>query len=174
MSCKLVEKSDYSRKKSISITPSTFGDGLHNPPNLWNGLYHLLNFPKPIKLSPKSVLKNHSKSQKNHKMKNPIVLDSKWVELHSEHIIWYALVHFFYNYKEKHRSKATAKKNTKAYHIICSLCRSTHLKSNIIRFSILWFFLWFTMIFQNWFRGNLTGFEKFRGWYKPFYRLGVM
>ena len=26
---------------------------------------------------------------------------------------------------------------TKAYHIICSLCRSTHLESNTIRFSIL-------------------------------------
>ena len=36
-----------------------------------------LNFPKPVKLPPKTVLKNHSKSQKNHKMENPIVLDSK-------------------------------------------------------------------------------------------------
>ena len=46
--------------------------------------------PKPMKrsisppklsntsqITPKSVLKNHSKSQKNHKMKNQIVLDSK-------------------------------------------------------------------------------------------------
>jgi hypothetical protein len=37
-------------------------------------------------------LKNHSKSQKNHKMENLILLDSTWVDLHSEHIIWYALV----------------------------------------------------------------------------------
>ena len=65
---------------------------LYHPPN---GLYHLLNFSKPIKLPPKAVSKNHSKSQKNHKMKNSIVLDSKWVDLHSEYIIWYALVHFF-------------------------------------------------------------------------------
>ena len=28
-------------------------------------------------------------------MKNPIVLDSKWVGLHSEHIIWYASIYFF-------------------------------------------------------------------------------
>jgi hypothetical protein len=32
-------------------------------------------------------LKNHSKSQKNHKIENPIVLDSKWVHLHNEHTI---------------------------------------------------------------------------------------
>jgi hypothetical protein len=29
-------------------------------------------------------------------MKNLILLDSTWVELHSEHIIWYALVQSFY------------------------------------------------------------------------------
>ena len=40
-------------------------------------------------------LKNHSKSQKNHKMKNLILLDSTWVDLHSEYIIWYALVQNF-------------------------------------------------------------------------------
>ena len=37
-------------------------------------------------------LKNHIKSQKNHKIKNLILLDSTWVDLHSEHIIWYTLV----------------------------------------------------------------------------------
>jgi hypothetical protein len=40
-------------------------------------------------------LKNHSKSQKNHKIENTILLDSTWVDLHSEHIIWYALVQSF-------------------------------------------------------------------------------
>jgi hypothetical protein len=35
------------------------------------------------------VLKNHSKSHENCKMKNPIVLDLEWVDLHNEHIIWY-------------------------------------------------------------------------------------
>jgi hypothetical protein len=32
---------------------------------------------KTGQITPKTVLKNHSKSQKNHKMENPIVLDSK-------------------------------------------------------------------------------------------------
>jgi len=61
---------------------------------------------------------------------------------------------------------------TKSYHIICSLCRSTHLESNTIEFSILWFFcdlLWF---FKTALGGKLTGFGKFRGWYRPFYSLG--
>jgi hypothetical protein len=35
----------------------------------------------------KAVLKNHSKLQKNHKMKNQFVLDFKLVVLHSEHTI---------------------------------------------------------------------------------------
>ena len=47
---------------------------------------------------------------------------------------------FFYSYEEKHKSKATTQKYTKSYHIIYSLCRSTHLESNTIGFSILWFF----------------------------------
>ena len=33
--------------------------------------------------------------------------------------------------------KLQQKKYTKTYHIICSLCRSTHMKSNKIRFSII-------------------------------------
>jgi hypothetical protein len=56
-------------------------------PNLW-GLEHIT--PQPMKMNflpselsktgqiiPKAVLKNHSKSQKNHKIENSIVLDSK-------------------------------------------------------------------------------------------------
>jgi len=54
--------------------PLTYGGGLHNPPN-YETVY--ITFPKPVKLPPKAVLKNHSKSQKNHKMENLIVLDSK-------------------------------------------------------------------------------------------------
>jgi hypothetical protein len=43
-------------------------------------------------------------------MENPIVSGLlEWVDLHSEHIIWYALVHYFYSYEEKHRYKATIK-----------------------------------------------------------------
>jgi hypothetical protein len=37
-------------------------------------------------------LKNLSKSQKNHKIENPILLDFTLVDLDSKHIIWYALV----------------------------------------------------------------------------------
>jgi hypothetical protein len=40
-------------------------------------------------------LKNHNKSQKNYKIKNTILLDSTWVELHSKHIIWYTLEQSF-------------------------------------------------------------------------------
>ena len=109
-----------------------------------------LNFSKPVKLTSKAVLKNYSKSQKNHKIKNQIALGFKWVDLHSKYIIWYVLLHF-YSYEEKHRSK-TIKKYIKAYHIICSLCKSTHLESNTINF-LFYIFLWFTMIFQNCFRG---------------------
>jgi hypothetical protein len=64
-------------------------------PNLWNDTYHPLNFLKQVKLPPKSVLKNHYKSQKNHKIENSIVLDSKWVDVSNEHIIWYVLVYIF-------------------------------------------------------------------------------
>jgi hypothetical protein len=38
-------------------------------------------------ITPEAVLKNHNKSQKNHKMKNQIVLDFKLVVIHSEHTI---------------------------------------------------------------------------------------
>ena len=81
------------RKNSIS-PPQLLGVD-YITPNLWNGLYYPLNFLKSVKLPPKAFSKNHSKSQKNHKIENPIVLDSKWVDLHSEYIIWYALVYFF-------------------------------------------------------------------------------
>jgi hypothetical protein len=50
---------------------------------------------KTGQITPEAVLKNHSKSQKNHKMKNQIALDFKLVVLRSEHTIWNALVHIF-------------------------------------------------------------------------------
>jgi hypothetical protein len=53
-----------------------------------------LNFLKQDKSPDEAVLKNHNKSQKNHKMKNQIVLDFKLVVPRSEHIIWNSLVHF--------------------------------------------------------------------------------
>jgi hypothetical protein len=40
-------------------------------------VYHSLNFPKPDKLPHKAILKNYNKSQKNQKIENLIVLDSK-------------------------------------------------------------------------------------------------
>ena len=79
---------------------------------------------------------------------------------------------FFTAMKKSIDLKLQQKRYTKAYHIICSLCRSTHLESNTIWFSILWFFcdlLWF---FKTDLGGNLTGFGKFRGWYRRFHSLG--
>ena len=52
-----------SKKKSISPT-----SGLHNP-QLMKRSISPLNFSKSVKLPPKTVLKNYSKLQKNHKIK---------------------------------------------------------------------------------------------------------
>ena len=38
---------------------------------------------------------------------------------------------------------------TKTYHIIYSLCRSTHVESNKIEFSILWFFCYLLWFFKD-------------------------
>jgi hypothetical protein len=56
------------------ITPSPMGVGLDNPQTM-KQFISPLNFAKWVKLPSITVLKNHSKSQKDHKMKNPIVLD---------------------------------------------------------------------------------------------------
>ena len=85
------ERDVWERKKSTS--PSPMGVDYITLQTMKRSISSL-NFLKPAKLSPKAVLKNHRKSQKNHKMENSIVLDSKWVDLHSEHIIWYPLVYF--------------------------------------------------------------------------------
>jgi len=50
--------------------------GGHNPLT-YETVYITPEFFKTGQLSHKTVLKNYSKSQKNHKMKNQIVLDSK-------------------------------------------------------------------------------------------------
>ena len=42
--------------------PLTYGGGLHNPSTYKTVYITPLNFPKPIKLPPKVVLKNHNKS----------------------------------------------------------------------------------------------------------------
>ena len=81
-------------------------------------------------------------------MKNQIVLDFKWVDLHNEHIIWYVLVQFFTAMKKNINLKLQQKKYAKAYDIIYSLCRSIHLESNTIGFFILWFFCDFLRFFK--------------------------
>ena len=78
----------------VYITPSSMWGGLYNPLTYETIYITPWTFQNQSNYPPKIVLKNHSKSQKNHKIENPIVLDSKWVDLHSERIIWYALVHF--------------------------------------------------------------------------------
>ena len=50
--------------------------GLHNPQPIKRSISPP-ELSKPIKLPPKAVLKNHSISQKNYKINNPIVLDFK-------------------------------------------------------------------------------------------------
>jgi hypothetical protein len=62
------------------------GDGLHNLLT-YETFYITPDLFKTGKLAPKPVLKNHSKSQKNRKIENPIVFNAKWVDLYSEHII---------------------------------------------------------------------------------------
>jgi hypothetical protein len=96
-------------------------------------------------------------------MENPIVLNSKWVDLQSEHIICYALVYFFGCSFRSMIFFIAVKKCTKAYHIICSLCRSTDLESNTIEFFILWIFRDLQRFFKFALGGNLTRFEKIQG-----------
>jgi hypothetical protein len=65
-----------------------------SPPTYENGFF-TPELSKTGQITPEVVLKNHNKSQKNHKMKNQIVLDFKLVVLRSEHTIWNTLVHLF-------------------------------------------------------------------------------
>ena len=95
--------------EKVYLIPWTISGSLLHPPKLsktgqitpsggfgWRFCYSntILSFSF-LFISTKS-LKNHSKSQKNHKMKNLILLDSTWVDLHSEHIIWYSFVQNFW------------------------------------------------------------------------------
>jgi hypothetical protein len=59
-----------------STPPPTY-EGWNTSPPPMKRTFYPLNFLKQDKSPPKTVLKNHSKSQKNHKMENPIVLYSK-------------------------------------------------------------------------------------------------
>jgi hypothetical protein len=49
-------------KEKVYITPSTMGCGLHNPPTYETVYITPLNFSKPIKLPPKAIFNNYSKS----------------------------------------------------------------------------------------------------------------
>jgi len=68
-------------------------------------------------------------------MKNPIVLDSKWVDLYTEHII--------------------------------VLKNPTQLSFSFYDFSVIYYDFFKTVL-----GGNLIDFEKFRGWYRLFHRVG--
>jgi hypothetical protein len=58
-------------KKSL-FHPTSYEGWNTSPPTYEN------NFPPELyKSFPKAILKNHNKSLENHKMENPIVLDSK-------------------------------------------------------------------------------------------------
>jgi hypothetical protein len=60
--------------EKVYITPSPMGVGLHNPQPMKRSVSPP-ELCKTGQITPITILKNHSKSQKNHKMKNPIVLD---------------------------------------------------------------------------------------------------
>jgi hypothetical protein len=150
----------FLRKKSTS--PPKLWGLKHITPNLWKWFFYPLNFLKRVKSPLEAILKKHNKSQKNHKMENPIVLDYKWVHLHNDHNM-VCLLHFFYSYGEKHNLKLQQKICTKTFHIVCSLCRTTNLKSNTFWFFILWFFCDFVWFFITVSRGDLSCFRKFSG-----------
>jgi hypothetical protein len=83
-------------------------------------------------------------------MENPIVLDSKWVNLHSEYIIWYTLVYIF-GCSFRSMFFFIAVKKTVLKHIILYVhCINLLIWSPTqLDFFILWFFydlLWFFKI----------------------------
>ena len=79
--------------ETVWFTPWTFQNRLFYPQAVFSGgfatvtagCYSVRSFVFFFIFA--ESLKNHSKSQKNHKMENLILLDSTWVDLHSEHII---------------------------------------------------------------------------------------
>jgi hypothetical protein len=66
-----------------SNSPPTY-EGWNKSPSIYENEFFT---SQQDKSPPEAVLKNHIKSQKNHKMKNQIVLDFKLVVLRIEHII---------------------------------------------------------------------------------------
>ena len=118
------------RKKSISpphlckVEPLTYE-------TVYITLWTFQNQPNYPQKQFRKIILNH---KKNHKKYNCVGLQMSRSTQLTYNIVCFSI--FFYSYEEKHRSKATAKKYTKTYHIIYSLCRSTHLESNTIRFFI--------------------------------------
>ena len=98
--------------KKILFASLNFGLNPFFLPKPQNWLFRLLELPKPFARPPLSgfrvtwqrfsffllylfwlnlwkIILNY---KKNHKIENPILLDSTWVDLCIEHIIWYTLV----------------------------------------------------------------------------------
>ena len=78
-------RSKRNRKKS-ALPPPTFIKVWFSSSNYKTGYVYSSNYPNRFKcppwqvLTPISSLKNHIKSQKNHKIENSILLDSTWVD----------------------------------------------------------------------------------------------
>jgi hypothetical protein len=90
----------------LVLSCTIFLEKVYFTPNL-RGLEHItpqpmkmdflpLNFLKRDESPPEAVLKKHTKSQKNHKMKIQIVLDFKLVVLRSERTMWNAFSTYFF------------------------------------------------------------------------------
>jgi hypothetical protein len=62
--------------EKVYFTPQPMRVRTHHPQPMKMDFYPL-KFLKQDKSPPKAVLKNYSKSQKNHKMENPTMLDSQ-------------------------------------------------------------------------------------------------
>jgi hypothetical protein len=104
-----------------------------------------MNFLKQDKTLPEAVLKNHSKSQKNHKMKK-----SKCVGLQISSSTQWAynmecFSTFCYSYGEKHRSKITTKKYVLKHSILYAYCvelliwRPTQFDFSFYDFSVIYY-----------------------------------
>jgi hypothetical protein len=99
--------------ETVYLTPRTFQNRSNYPTYGFRTMIYYSNIGFLFCLFPflfisVESLKNHSKSQKNHKMKNLILLDFTWVDLHSEHIIWYALVQSFFCSFTANKSRASS------------------------------------------------------------------
>jgi hypothetical protein len=149
------------------LHPLNYGGELLNPLN-YKTVYSTPELSKTGQITPQTVLsfsflfilaeslKNHSKSQKNHKMKNIILLDFTWVDLHSEYIIWYALVQQNWSPNYKKKKIKINNKNFVLNHIVLYVHCVDLLMWSPTKLDFFYFmiFLWFTMIFQRFSRNK--------------------